>query len=64
MSEARRAKYYTRTDDIPERLKTSRYIFNKTKAGKTLLYDTVEKEFVVKNSRSIGTPGYQSIAGG
>jgi len=63
ISNARRAKYWEPVDDLPDRLRdTVRYGWKK-RSGVINLYDTVENDFVVKNPKSAGTPGFQSIAG-
>ena len=63
VSNARRPKYWAPKDELPEKLlDTTRYIWKK-RSGFINLYDNQEKEFVIKNPKAAGTPGYQSIAG-
>jgi len=69
LSEERRAKYFDQKDELPLKYMLDRgssldprYIW-KTKNTKTCLYDTASKDWVVKNSRAVGTPKYVSIAG-
>jgi hypothetical protein len=63
VSEKRRKRYYLKDDKLPEYLNDSeRYIWKSDK-GLTKLFDTVTKNFMVKNSKSFGTPRYESIAG-
>ncbi len=64
LSETKRKKYFLKSaitpeNPIPKKYEDpTRYIFKKGK-----LYDSVEKDFVIKNSKSFDKPRYISIAG-
>lgn len=66
LSDHRRPTYYVNGTKIPREYSTSRYEFRDKKFRnytKSLLYDTVEKIFIVKNKSFVGKPRYTSIGG-
>jgi len=63
-SQSRKPTYWKETDKLPAYvnlgLSSTNYIW-KLKGSKKLLFDTIKQEFVVKNSKSVGTPRVMSI---
>lgn len=65
LSNKRRAKYYSREDELPKKYSSllgQKYGFIAHK-GKEYLVDLVTKEKVIKNSKSVGTPKKKPING-
>ena len=66
VSDKRRAIYYYRNSRIPAKYQSDRYIFKPKKyigGTKDILYDTMDKTFIVKNKSTVGTPRYITIGG-
>ena len=66
LSDRRRAIYYYRNSRIPAKYQTDRYIFKPKKyigGSKDVLYNALDKIFVVKNATSVGTPRFITIGG-
>ena len=66
LSDKRRAIYYYRNSRIPAKYQNDRYIFKVKKytgGSKDVLYDTLDKIFVIKNATSVGTPRFITIGG-
>ena len=66
LSEKRRKTYYSKTDNIPKRLQNDRYVFKvkTTSKGKPeLLYDIIDRVFVIKNANSADKPRTYRING-
>ena len=66
VSDKRRPTYYLKEGRTPKKYKNDRYIFKEKRFAhytKSLLFDTVEKCFVVKNIPYAGTPRYVAIRG-
>ena len=63
-SKARRKKYYSDVNDLPEKfLNKSGALKPPYEMKKGKLFNRETKEFEISNSRSFGTPKYKSIAG-
>lgn len=58
MTKSRRAKYYKAVEDLPKTWKRDRFGL---KGG--FVYNLETGERVIKNSRSVGTPRYQTLSG-
>jgi hypothetical protein len=67
LSEKRRKSYFKEEDKLPKVYQDqSQYIWKERKSGKkteTVLYDRLNKEFVVKNSKTVDTPRTLAING-
>jgi hypothetical protein len=58
LADKKRKTYYKRGDEIPNKYAGPKFIWKKDK-----LYDSIKKEFVIKNPASAGKPRFKSIAG-